>query len=119
MANQIFARQIGRLVFGAVLLAGVAWLIAALGMEAFAGFGPYKLTPRFPASEIIAVTWLAALAAGAAARAIAARRVSPRSLDARFAASLMVPAAGVALLLPITFHLPVVALLADLHFFDV
>ncbi|HEX8113578.1 MAG TPA: hypothetical protein VF516_37865, partial [Kofleriaceae bacterium] len=50
---------------------------------------------------------------------IAGRLGGPRSLDDRVAASLMVPAVGIALLLPIPLHLPVVALLADLDFFDV
>lgn len=119
MTNQIFARQVGRLAFGVVLLAGVSWLVATLGMASFDLLGPDKLPMQHAASKIIAVTWLAALAVGAAVRVIAARRSSPRSLDARFAVSLMVPAAGIALLLPITLHLPVVALLADLDFFDV
>ncbi len=117
--NRIFARQIGRLVFGGVLLAGATWLVAVLGADSFVRAVPYRPPLRLPASEIIAVTWLAALAAGVVARVIAGRLGGPRSLDARFAASLVVPVFGIALLLPVTLHLPIVALLADLDFFDV
>jgi hypothetical protein len=122
--NRIFAGQLGRLAFGGVLLAGVSFLVAALGAASFARPGPHGLLVRFPASEIIAATWLAALAAGAAAsaaaRAIAGLVGGPRSLDVRFAASLKVPAAGIALLLPLTLHLlPMVALGAGLYPFDV
>ncbi len=118
--NSIFARQVGRLAFGVVLLAGVTWLVAALGTASFAHPMPYRPPLRIPASEIIAVTWLAALAAGAVARAIAGRFGGPRSLDTRFAASLVVPAVGIALLLPITLHLlPMVALRGGRYLFDV
>jgi len=117
--NRIFARQVGRLVFGGVLLAGVTWLVAVLGAGSFAHPGRYHPPLGTSASEIITLTWIAAIAAGAIARAIAGRFGGPRSPDARFAASLIVPTAGIALLLPVTLHLPVVALLADLEFFDV
>jgi hypothetical protein len=117
--NRIFARQVGRLAFGGVLLAGVTWLVAVLGTGSFAHPGRYHPPLRVPAWEIIVATWLAALVAGRAARAIAGQFGGLRSPDARFAASLVVPTAGVALLLPVTLHLPVVALLADLEFFDV
>jgi hypothetical protein len=117
--NRIFARQVGRLAFGGVLLAGVTWLVAVLGTGSFAHPGPYHSPLRLPAWEIIAATWLAALGAGQAARAIAVRFGGLRSPDARFAASLVVPTAGIALLLPVTLQLPVVALLADLDFFDI
>jgi hypothetical protein len=116
--NRIFARQVGRLAFGGVLLAGVTWLVAVLGTQSFAHRGPYTPPLQYPASEIIAVTWLAAVVAGVAAHAIAGRFAGPRSPDARFAASLIVPATGIALLLPITLHLPFLALLG-LSTFDV
>lgn len=118
--NSIFARQVGRLVFGVVLLAGVTWLVVALGAASFVRPGPHGLLVRFPASQIIGVTWLGALVAGGAARAIAGWFDGPRSPDARFAASLVVPAAGMALLLPITLHLlPMAALGAGQYPFDV
>jgi hypothetical protein len=121
--SRIFGRQVGRLVFGAVLLAGVAWLVAALVVGSFQGPGgmPMRLplSPRLAhlrPGQIVVVTWLAAIAAGAAARWIAAWRGGGPGSDARFAVSLIVPTVGIALLLPITLHLPIVTQLTGYDF---
>src|SRR5215468_3521059 len=112
--GQIFARRLGRIAFGLVLLVGVVSLATA----AWSGSpGPHGAT-RFGAMRLIGWTWLIAVLAGAVVRAIAARlRWRPAS-EALFAESAMVPTAGIALLLPITLHLPVVLLVADAGAFD-
>jgi len=116
--NRIFAREVGRLAFGTVLLAGVAWLAAVLVMGSFEY--PEHLPLQVPAelvrfrpTQIVVATWLAAIAAGFVAHRICVRRGGPPGSGARFTASLIVPTAGVALLLPITLHLPVIALLSE------
>jgi hypothetical protein len=133
--SRIFGRQIGRLVFGGVLLISATWLVAALAVGSFNS--PGGMPMRLPLShriayptlgQIVVVTWIAAVAAGAAARWLAAiaagaaarwitawRSGGPGS-DARFAASLIVPTVGIALLLPITLHLPIVTLLTSYNF---
>jgi len=112
--SQIFARQVGRIAFGVVLLAGVAWLAT----DAWSGtFGAFRL-PRLDAARIVGLTWLAAIAAGLAAWGIAARVRGSRGSEALFARSIVIPTLGIALLLPITLHLPVVLLVADAGAFD-
>jgi hypothetical protein len=119
--NRIFARQIGRLAFGGVLLAGMTWLVASLVVSSFDDPGPVRLPgpaalAHFSAGQVVVGTWLAALAAGTAARWIAMRRGGPPGSDTRFAASLIVPSVGIALLLPITLHLAVVPWLTRYDF---
>lgn len=113
--SQIFARRLGRIAFGVVLLVGVASLVGAAWSSSA---GPPGAT-RLGAARIIGLTWLAAPIAAATVRAIAGRfRWSPAP-DALFAESVMVPTAGIALLLPITLHLPVVLLVADAGAFEI
>lgn len=112
--SQIFARRVGRIAFGLVLLIGVASLTAA----AWSGFlGPRSAT-RFDAARLVGLTWLVAILAGAVVRAIAARVRWRPPAGALLAESVMVPTAGIALLLPITLHLPVVVAIADAATFD-
>lgn len=112
--SQIFARRVGRIAFGVVLLAGVAWLATA----AWCGsFGP-RHAMRLDAARMVGLTWLAAVAAGVAVRVIAARVRWSHGADTLFAKSVVVPTLGIALLLPITLHLPVVLLVADAGAFD-
>lgn len=119
--HRLYARQVSRLVFGGVLLTGVAWLVAVLAVGSFKDPGPGRvpvpagLAHLQPGAIIVAI-WLAAIAAGTAARWIAVRRGGPPGSDARFAASLIVPTVGVALLLPITLHLPIVPRLTRYDF---
>lgn len=102
--SQIIARRVGRIAFGLVLLAGVAHLIVA------GGFG---------AARTIELTWLTAGLAGVVAWRVASRvRFAPNP-ERLFAESLMVPAAGIALLLPITLHMPVILVIRDSAAFDV
>lgn len=112
--SQIFARRLGRIAFGLVLLVGVASLVTA----AWSGSPGPRGAPRLGASQLIGLTWLIAVLAGALVRAIAARLRWRPAPEALFAESLMVPVAGIALLLPITLHLPVVLLVADASAFD-
>ena len=114
MMSEIFARRAGRMAFGLVLLVGVASLAAA----AWSGFlGPHRAA-RFGAARLVGLTWLVAILAGAVVRAIAARVRWRPAAEALFAESVMVPTAGIALLLPITLQLPVVVAVADTASFD-
>jgi hypothetical protein len=114
MMSQIFARRAGRIAFGLVLLVGVASLTAA----AWSGFFGARSAARFGAVRLVGLTWLVAILAGAVVRAIAARLRWRPAAEALFAESVMVPTAGIALLLPITLHLPVVVLAAGADAFD-
>lgn len=102
------ARIVGRLVFGAILLAGAAVLVDRLterdAPEAFA---------------TLAATWTIAFVAGSIAQiATGAVRTRPHSAGLR-TASYVVPTLGIALLLPLTLHLPVaLALGVDAAGFD-
>ena len=113
--SQIFARRIGRIAFGLVLLIGVA----NLATEAWSGWFGAMRTPRLDALKIIALTWAAAFIAGVIAWAIAGSMRWSRDPESLFSQSLVIPTLGVALLLPITFHLPVVLILADAPAFDI
>jgi hypothetical protein len=113
MRSQIFARRAGRIAFGLVLLVGVASLAAA----AWSGFFRAH-SEGFGAVRLISLTWLIAILAGVVVRAIAARLRWRPAAEALFAESVMVPAAGIALLLPITLHLPIVVLAAGVSAFD-
>jgi hypothetical protein len=114
MMSQIFARRAGRIAFGLVLLVG----IASLATSAWTGFvGPHS-PARFGAARLVGLTWLVAILAGAVVRGIAAHVRWRPAAEALFAESVMVPTAGIALLLPITLHLPVVVAVADLPAFD-
>jgi hypothetical protein len=112
--NPIFARRLGRIAFGLVLLVGVASLAAA----AWSGFFRAQDAARFGAVRLVGLTWLIAILAGAVVRAIAARLRWRPAAEALFAESVMVPTAGIALLLPITLHLPIVVLAAGASAFD-
>lgn len=113
--RQIFARRVGRIAFGVVLLIGVA----AVATSAWSASLGTNRVPRLDAARTISLTWLAAVIAGVAARAIAARIPWSRSSEALFVESLIVPTAGIALLLPITLHMPLALLVADSSAFDI
>jgi hypothetical protein len=98
--HQVIARRIGRITFGAVLLAGTLYLVAASVAD---GDPPLHLGIH----GIVLSIWLLAALAGCAARWLAGRVRPAVAPDWRFAASLSVPVAGIALLLPITLHMPV------------
>jgi len=120
--RKIIARRIGRITFGGVLLIGVVRLIVAacsgeLGRESintsiYTGRG-------LDAARTIELTWLIATLAGVAAWRVAAHVRLPSNPEKLFAESLMVPAAGIALLLPITLHMPVILVIRDSAAFDV
>jgi hypothetical protein len=112
--NQIFARRLGRIAFGLVLLVGVVSLAAAAWSGRVGAYSP----ARFGTARLVGLTWFVAILAGAVVRAIAARLRWRPAAGALFAESVMVPTAGIALLLPITLHLPVVVAVADAGAFD-
>ncbi len=99
--NRIFARRIARIAFGVVLLAGALALVAAAASGSWERGRP----PRLSAAQILGYTWFAATVAAGAAYALAAALRLRLARDALFVPSLVVPAAGVALVLPITLHL--------------
>jgi hypothetical protein len=112
--SQIFARRLGRIAFGLVLLIGVASLVTAV----WSGSPGTRGASHLGAARLIGATWLAAAIAGGLVRAVAGRLRWSQAPDALFAESMMIPTAGIALLLPITLHLPVVLLAADAGAFD-
>ena len=91
-----FGRAVGRIVFGLVLLGG-AWILVERIAE--------RSDPR--AAAVIAASWTLAFLAGSTARLLtSALATRPNPLAWR-AVSFAVPAVGIALLLPLTLHLPV------------
>src|SRR5262245_31605569 len=113
--NQIMARWIGRIAFGGVLIAGVMYLVAAACSH---GFTSVRDSGGFHAARIISLTWVFAVAAAAITRRIAARVGLTGDLERLFAKSLVVPTIGIALLLPITLHMPVALLIGGSDGFD-
>jgi hypothetical protein len=110
--NEIIARRIGRTVFGGMLFAGILAL-------AMAGASWSYDTGTLHAARLIMATWLCAGLAGWIARMIAQRLPLSGSADHLLIRSVVLPAAGMALLLPLTFHMPVVLLISDGEGFDV
>lgn len=87
------ARAIGRVVFGAILIAGAATLVSR-------GIDDVPLE----AGKVLAATWCVAfIAAWVTRQLVSAARPEARDLGAF---SYLVPAFGIALLLPLTIHLP-------------
>src|SRR5436305_7455455 len=87
---QVFARRLARLTFGAVLIIGVAMLSTAAWIGR-----PHGLGDHWPSGvQIVIVTWLAALLAGAVVQAAAARVRWSVDAEALFAESVMLPTAG-------------------------
>ena len=116
--SQIIARRIGRITFGAVLLIGVAHLIVTACTGELGRESVYS-SRAFGAARTIELTWLFALLAGVIAWRVALRARLTASPERLFAESLMVPAVGIALLLPITLHMPVILVIRDSAAFDV
>ena len=111
--NALVARRLGWIVFGAVLLAGTAYLITAIW------FGwTHRMAARVGADRIIGTTWLIAAIAGFVTSRIAARSQRAWHPELLFAESLMVPAIGIAALGPITLHMAVVLPLWGSKAFD-
>ena len=115
--RELLARRIGRIAFGGVLLIGAAYLVVAA--SAGAACRPwFDARPSLDAAKIISTTWLAALVVGAIARHIARRLPLRWNPDALFAESVMAPVLGMALLLPLTLHMPIALLASDSEGFD-
>jgi hypothetical protein len=110
--QELIARRIGRITFGGVLLVGVAYL--AVGASSIAIPRPlaYPL-PQIDAAQSLTVTWLAALIAGMAAYRVALHVPTRRGPEALFAESVMAPVLGLALILPLTLHMPFALLVSD------
>ncbi|HEX4416570.1 MAG TPA: hypothetical protein VH165_01670 [Kofleriaceae bacterium] len=124
-SSQIMARRIGRIAFGCVLIAGGLWLATAAyasnndWTHSHSDALPYRvLGHTLDAVSILGITWLTAAIAGLVAWWIADRRRLARAPNELLAKSLMLPAAGIALILPLTLHLPVVVAISDRGAFD-
>jgi hypothetical protein len=104
-----YGRRVGRTAFGAVLIVGMGVLVRRLAID----------VERAGSAYLIPATWAAAFAAYAITGWLGSRRTLDHA-DELAAGSLAVPAAGVALILPLTLHLLVgLALTRDLAAFDV
>ena len=91
-----YARAVGRIVFGAVALLGAAIFVERI------------LHLRDPhAAKVLGATWTLAFVAGWVARQLVAALAKRDDAGDLLAVSFAVPAVGVALLLPLTLHLPV------------
>ncbi|MBA3503330.1 MAG: hypothetical protein M4D80_28760 [Myxococcota bacterium] len=91
-----YARAVGRIVFGAVLLVGVAILVQRV------------ISVRDPqAAKIIVATWIVAGFCGWASRQVTAPFAERANVHEIFTLSYAVPALGLALMLPISLHLVV------------
>lgn len=116
--SEITARRFGRITFGGVLLVGVGRLIAT-AFSGELGRASIYTSRGLDAARTIELTWLIAVLAGVVAWRVATHvRFAPNP-ERLFAASLMVPAVGIALLLPITLHMPVILVIRDSAAFDV
>jgi len=109
----IYARRLARIAFGAVLVAGAAVMLARLGEPHL--FAPFSNEPTATAHPQVAVvlilTWGAAFLVYAMVRVTVSRRgCAPQQL---LVPSLVLPGIGMALLLPLTLHLPVAVLFDD------
>jgi hypothetical protein len=116
--SQIIARRIGRIVFGGVLLAGVAHLITT-ACSGDLGRASIYTGRGLDAARTIELSWIIAVLAGVTAWRVAARMRFTPSLEHLFAGSLIVPAIGIALALPITLHMPVILVIRDSAAFDI
>jgi hypothetical protein len=115
--NALVARRLGRIVFGAVLIAGTWCLIANVVTTALNAFW-YGVEFEFHAARIIGVTWLAAVVAGFITSHIASLTDRGWHPEHLFAESLTVPTIGVAVLGPITLHMAVFLPLLGSQGFD-
>src|SRR5512140_978435 len=96
--DRVIVRRKSRIAFGAVLIAGTITLVtSALGR-------------RGDATLIVVVTWALAIAAGWAVRRLASEGPDRDRLGV---AGLAIPIAGIALLGPITVHLPFALLIGS------
>ena len=100
--DRVIVRRKSRIAFGAVLIAGAITLVAS------------SLRGRHGAEQIVVVTWCVALAAGWATRVFATEGPDRDRLGV---AGLVVPIVGIALIGPITVHMPF-ALIGGSRAFD-
>ena len=101
--SSVRGQRVGRIAFGAVLLAGVAILVHRLCTT-------HPMRGEALAAYVIPATWVAAFAAYAIGSWIGSRRALDHA-DELVVPALVVPSIGAALLLPLTLHLPFALLL--------
>jgi hypothetical protein len=117
--DDVIARRAGRIAFGTVLLLGTALLVQFERIWSHHGDGHTErlVGGRWAATfvggelhawHIIVGTWLAAIVAGLAVTVVVAVLPRGRDGDSLRKLALVVPSVGVAMLLPITLHMPFV-----------
>lgn len=114
MSSTLVARRLGRITFGGVLVAGLAYLMSHGGASMLTS----GCDRPMDAALILAAIWAAAFAANLVVRVLATRLALRDPLGRHFVASVVVPAVGIALLLPITLHMPVALVIAGSDGFD-
>src|SRR5262245_59499964 len=117
VTSRVVARRIGRIAFGLALVIGAGYLASRGWHDHLFEHRAHRPHPTLGAATIIIVTWIAACLAGAAAWVIALRFrfANPRALAAE---GLIAPVVGIALMLPITSHMPFVIAMGGLEAFD-
>lgn len=117
--RRVIASRARRIVFGSSLVAGAGALVLRSLVADVSG----GAVPSPAAWEIVVITWLVALATTALAGPIAGVLVAGRPRvtvdDDTLVASLTLPAAGLALVLPVTLHMPLAIFLGGVGAFDV
>ena len=103
------AERAGRTAFGLVMIAGAAVLT-------WQGVDLHKPYPRVHAWEILTGAWVGAFVAYLIVTAAARRIAIRRSLRVP---GLVVPTIGIALLVPLTLHMPVALMIGGIEGFDV
>lgn len=110
-AGHVLARRAARIAFGVVLIAGASYLLVRLA--AITG------TERsLHAARVFGVTWCAAITAQLATYLLVRRAALPGTDATLRTASLVVPAIGVALVMPLTLHLLFMVATGNLVGFD-
>jgi len=118
--SRVHARRIARIAASLVLIAGAVYLARAAFQSTMTSGCALGCSSHgdIHAIAIIGVTWGVAIAVGLATWLVARRMTVRLAPDALFAESLMIPAIGIALILPITIHMPFVLGLGDRDLFD-
>jgi hypothetical protein len=99
------ARQYARIAFGVALVIGAIALVRTACFDGAAEYGLGEYGQGHAAARVLTWTWIIALGYGAIVYAIARWRRAERQGAELLRASLIAPAVGLALILPLTLHL--------------
>lgn len=115
MASTLVARRLGRITFGVVLLAGLLYLLTHGWLDVLEC---HRWHYHLHAALVLTATWGAAFAANFVVRVVATKLQLRDPSGRRFVASVVLPAAAIALVLPISIHMPFALLIAGASGFD-